>query len=207
MRISLITSGMILTVVVLSPIMTFSQERRAGGVGVTVFTEPDFGGRSATFRDDMPNLLESGLNDRIVSLRVAQGEVWEVCEHSEYRGRCLVVDGPEPDLSRNGWSHTISSVRRVRGPRGNRGRQAGRGGVVLYARTGFLGEQVRVSDAVADLSELDFDDRAMSLRIRPGERWEICAETRFRDCQIVENDSRDLRELGMRRRISSLRPR
>lgn len=191
----------------LAPTAAFSQQRRTGGVGLTVFTEANFGGRSATFREDISNLLESGLNDRIVSLRVARGEQWEVCEHARYRGRCVVVSGEESDLSRNGWSNTISSVRRVRRGDTYTRNEDGPGGLVLFARPGFSGERRRVQRAIPDLSELEFDDRAMSLRVGRGESWDVCAETRFRDCQTIDEDFRDLRELALRGRISSVRPR
>ena len=196
-----------LIAVAVSAAAAFSQPRRPGGVGLTVFTEANFGGRSATFREDVPNLADSGLNDRIVSLRAPRGEYWEVCEHSRYRGRCVVVSGEEPDLSRNGWSNTISSIRRVqRGDAGVDGEED-RGGLVLFARPGFTGERRRVLRAIPDLSELGFDDRAISLRVGRGESWDVCTETRYRDCQRVDEDVRDLREIDLRGRISSVRPR
>src|SRR5918995_4053291 len=205
MRINVVTAFIVLGAAAFSEPVVFSQERQIDSVGVTVFTEPGFRGRSATIRVDTPNLLESGLNDRIASLRVARGEQWEVCEDSKYRGRCVIVSGSESDLSQTGWSHTISSIRRVRGRDGYESRQSGRGGLVLYARSQFSGEQRRLHDAVSDLSDVGFDDRAMSLRVGPGESWDVCAETRYRDCQTVDDNWRDLEDLGMRRRISSVR--
>lgn len=83
MRINFVTALIVLGAAALSEPVVSSQERQIDGVGVTVFTEPGFRGRSATIRVDTPNLLESGLNDRIVSLRVARGEQWEVCEDSK----------------------------------------------------------------------------------------------------------------------------
>jgi len=74
-----------------------------GGVGITIFTDQNFRGKSSTFREDVPDLEPLGLNDKISSLRVGPGEQWEVCEHSNYQGRCVVVSGLEPDLRRNSW--------------------------------------------------------------------------------------------------------
>jgi hypothetical protein len=176
-------------------------------VGLTVFTEAEFRGVSATFRDDVPNLQQSGLNDRIVSLRVGRGEIWEVCEHARYRGRCVVMSGEEPDLSRNGWSNAISSIRRVRRSTVSTPDDSRSQGLVLFARPGFTGDRRRVDGAVPDLDELGFDDLAMSLRVGRGETWDVCAETRFRDCYTVNGDWRDLRDLPLRGRISSVRPR
>jgi hypothetical protein len=196
-----------ITVAALFPAAAFSRQRQIGGSGLTVFTESDFGGRSATFREDTPNLQASGLNDRIVSLRVGRGEHWEVCEHARYKGRCVVVSGQESDLSRNAWSNTISSVRRV--PRGDTDSRddSGPEGLVLFARPGFAGDRRRVERAIADLSELEFDDRAMSLRVGRGESWEVCAETRYRGCHTVDDDVRDLRSLELPGRVSSVRRR
>lgn len=59
----------------------FAQERQKGGVGITVFADLNFSGKSATFRQDVPDLRAVGFNDTITSLRVAPGERWEVCEH------------------------------------------------------------------------------------------------------------------------------
>ena len=89
--------------------------RQMGGVGITVFTDSNFRGKSASFRQDVPNLDGyRGFNDKVSSLRVGPGEQWEVCEHANYGGRCVVVSGQESDLKRNSWGDVISSLRRVR---------------------------------------------------------------------------------------------
>lgn len=94
--------------------LSFAQERQMGGVGITVFADPNFRGKSATYRQDVPDLQPLGLNDKVSSLRVGRGEQWEVCEHANYQGRCVVVSGNEADLRRNSWNDLISSFRRVR---------------------------------------------------------------------------------------------
>jgi hypothetical protein len=86
-----------------------------GGGGITVADDVNFEGTTATFRRDIPDLRDVVLNDRISSLQVAPGESWEVCENTNYTGRCLVVSGAERDLRRRGMNHTISSLRRVGG--------------------------------------------------------------------------------------------
>src|SRR5687768_18103360 len=65
---------------VAGPALFAQQERQFGGVGLTVFADRDFRGRTATIREDMPNLQAIGLNDLVSSLRVGRGEQWEVCE-------------------------------------------------------------------------------------------------------------------------------
>ena len=41
--------------------------------------------------EDVYDLEPLGLNDKISSLRVGRGEQWEVCEESNFGGRCVVV--------------------------------------------------------------------------------------------------------------------
>lgn len=189
------------------------QERQFGGVGLTVFAEPEFRGESATFREDVPNLQSVGLNDRISSLRVARGELWEVCEHANYGGRCQVISGAETDLRENRWNDIISSVRRVRdNGRGNgRGRGRGRGGpsgggLELFSEVGYSGERRLFSNEMANLQSIDFNDRARSLRVEGTGSWQICADANFQNCVIVDRDTFDLGRVGMTRRISSVRP-
>jgi len=86
---------------------SYAQERQIGGVGLTVFTDRNLRGRSATIRDNMPNLQAIGLNDRVSSLQAGPGEQWEVCEHANYEGRCVIVSGSEPDLRRSGERHDL----------------------------------------------------------------------------------------------------
>src|SRR5262249_28444280 len=81
------------------------QERKVGGgVGIPVFTGRDFRGSAATFQRDVPVLRVHNLNDRINSVRIAPGEQWEVCEHDNFRGRCVVLSGSEGNLARNAWN-------------------------------------------------------------------------------------------------------
>jgi hypothetical protein len=56
---SLLVVAAIGTVVVSS-----AQERQLGGVGITIFTDSNFRGKSATFREDVSDLVRHGLNDK-----------------------------------------------------------------------------------------------------------------------------------------------
>lgn len=194
---------------VLQSPMTAEQARRRaiGGVGITVFEDANFRGRSATFRSDTPDLVRFGLNDRISSLRVAPGERWEACEHVNYRGRCQVFSGSEANLVRAGWNDTISSLRRVRGGVGIRPPTPGpgpRGRLVLYDDRRFRGRSVTVTSPVATLS--GFNNRAESARVSGDGVWELCDQARFRGrCVTVSSDVADLGSL--RNRVASARPR
>ncbi len=183
-----------------------AQERQIGGVGLTVFEDAGFRGRNATFREDTPNLQAFGLNDRISSLRVAPGEMWEACEHADYGGRCQVFSGSESDLRSRQWNDIISSVRRVRSGGVVPPVQPVPRGLELFSRLRFSGDRRVIVDAISDLRRVGFNDQAMSLRIGAAGSWEVCAEIGYRGCLVVNSDWPDLTGLGMMRRISSVRP-
>lgn len=205
-------TSMLLTV--LNFTSTAQQGRQMGGVGILVFTDPDYRGENATFRNDVANLTSSGLNDLVSSLRVAPGETWEVCEHANYRGRCQVFSGNEPDLRDRGWNDMISSMRRVYstgGPPVVRPRppvyppSAGYG-VELFDERSFNGDRRFITGPVEDLRALDFNDRAQSLRLQGSQAWEVCTDAHYLGCLVVNADWPDLSRLGKFRQISSLRP-
>lgn len=190
-------------------------ERGMGGVGILVFQDANYRGRNATFRDEVPQLGEFGLDNRISSLRVAPGETWEVCEQPWFRGRCQVFYGDEPNLQLRGWNDRISSMRPVRGGGGGGWRPPvdppgppswGGRGVELFEDRGFRGDRREITGAVEDLRSLGFNDKARSLRLPRGESWEVCIDNYFRNCRVVNTDWPDLDGLNMSRRISSLRP-
>ncbi len=189
-----------------------AQDRRIGGVGITVFRDENFRGENATFRQDVADLRRFGFGDRITSLQVAPGEYWEACESPNYRGRCQVFSGQERDLRRIGWTDRISSLRRVRGGGGGGGGgypgprpPNTRGGIVLYDDPYFRGRSLPMRGPTENLRFQSFHDRAESVRVLSG-RWELCAEPKFRRCQIVDRDVVNLSSLGLNKKLSSLRP-
>ncbi len=186
-----------------------AQNRDLGGVGLTVFEEASYRGRNATLLNDVPNLQSIGMNDRISSLQTGPGERWQVCEHVDYRGRCQVVSGNESNLRGRGWNDLISSARRLSNAPlfpGGGGRGGASRGIELYSGTRFSGLSRTLSGPTSDLRRVGFGDRAMSLRLPPSEAWEVCDDTAYRDCRVVNSDWPDLRDLGMAQRISSARP-
>ena len=84
-----------------------------GNSSITVYRDANYRGQSMTFREDVSNLRNSGLNDAISSMRLGRG-AWEVCEDANYRGRCQIIDGDVRDLGRSGLNDRISSLRPVR---------------------------------------------------------------------------------------------
>lgn len=196
----------------LAPVVAQDQ-RQMGGLGMSVYEDANFRGRNATFIEDMPDLRQTGLDRRISSLRVAQGEVWQVCTDRNYQGRCQIVTGAEPNLQLNGWNDEIQSARRVQGRGAGRGGGGGflprpqRGTIELYAGTQYSGQREIIDRAETNLRRLDFNDRTASLRVAPGEAWEVCVNQNYDDCRIVDEDLPSLSLLGLHREISSVRPR
>jgi hypothetical protein len=184
------------------------RDRHYGDVGITVFEHPNYGGRNATFRDEVPNLSDYHLNDRVSSLRIPRGESWEVCEHKDFGGRCRIFSGDEPDLSRVSWNDAITSLRPVRGGRDHHGdsrehRRYEEPRLVLFERPDFHGRSREVSGTEEEIS--DFNDRAQSLRAIG--RWEICEHKNFRGhCVTVSGDVPDLDYYRFRNRLTSARP-
>lgn len=84
-----------------------------GQASITVYRDANYRGQSLSFRDEVPNLRNLGMNDAISSIRLSRGD-WEVCEDANYRGRCEVVRGDVRDLRNSGLNDKISSLRPAR---------------------------------------------------------------------------------------------
>ena len=149
-----------------------AQPRRDDGVGVIVYDDVNFQGPALTLRNDVPDLREFRLNDRISSLQMAPGETWEVCENINFGGRCAVLSGSERDLRPRGWNDMISSMRRVRGRDDRRARDdrddRGRASITVYDDVNFRGSPFTFRGDVADLREFGLNDRISSLQMDPG---------------------------------------
>ena len=199
--------GVLSVLVAFAPLASAAgQERQiGGGIGITVFTGTNFSGRAVTFQQDQPVLRTSNLNDRIVSLRVARGEQWEVCEHDNFRGRCVVVSGDEPNLARNAWANTISSMRRVRSASGVIPPPVPTNwNITLFDEPSFRGRSANFTRAMANLPLAL--PAAKSVTVGRGV-WEICDGRNFTGRCITLQRSTPL--LGGRKpltRVRSLRP-
>jgi len=84
----------------------------ARGPGLIVYQEDNFGGDSREIRDEEPDLGWIHFDDRISSVEVHRG-TWELCEHSNYRGRCITLNHDVGRLDRLGFDDRISSIRRI----------------------------------------------------------------------------------------------
>ncbi|MBX3290336.1 MAG: peptidase inhibitor family I36 protein [Acidobacteria bacterium] len=175
-----------------------AQERAMGGEGITVFEDRDFRGKSATYTRDVANLADSGLNDRISSLKVGPGELWEICEHANYQGRCVVVSGEERDLRQNSWNDMISSMRRRSGGGGT---PVNNPYIVLYSQPNYRGTPTNINGPSPSLNRT-----AQSVTVGRGV-WELCDGVNYTGrCVRVDKSMANLAGLNMRRRVASARP-
>lgn len=186
----------------------------AGYSGVTVYEHPGLRGTNVTFRDEVPDLREHGLNDRISSLEVDGNLVWEVCRDINFAGGCRAFQGTIDDLRIEGWNDRISSLRVVGVARrinrrgewlgsqhNNRNNRDAR--LVLYERANFRGNGRDVLDGTIDLGP--FGDRVRSVQVYGG-TWELC-EGAFRNarCLTLSSSVSDLRSLGFWNGVTSVR--
>ena len=84
-----------------------------GRASITVYRDANYRGESMSFREEISNLRNSGMNDAISSIRLSRG-AWEVCEDAYFRGRCEVVSGDIRNLANTGMNDRISSLRPAR---------------------------------------------------------------------------------------------
>ena len=80
---------------------------------ITFFEHPGFQGRAFNADNEVVNFRRFGFNDRASSV-VVLGERWEVCEHVNFTGLCVILrPGRYPDLASMGLNDSISSVRPI----------------------------------------------------------------------------------------------
>lgn len=89
-----------------------------GNSSITVYRDADYRGQSLTFRQDIPNLRNSGMNDAISSMRLGRGS-WEVCTDANFRGDCQIIHNDTRNLRNLGLNDKISSLRPARRGGGN----------------------------------------------------------------------------------------
>lgn len=180
------------------------------GGAVTLYANRDYKGTSASFRVDTPDLRGYGLNDKVSSIRVPAGQTWEICQDINYGNRCQVITRSIADLHSIGWGDRVSSLRRVRSSGPGRGYPppgSGQGaGITVFADPEFKGESATFRQDTPDLRGYALNDKISSVRISPGQTWEVCQDINYGNrCQVISNSIANLRSIGWDNRISSLR--
>jgi uncharacterized protein YcfJ len=80
---------------------------------IVFYENEGFQGRTFTAERNINNFERSGFNDRASSV-VVLGNRWEVCEHAQFGGQCIILrPGRYPNLSSMGMNDRVSSVRPV----------------------------------------------------------------------------------------------
>jgi len=193
--------------------------------GVRLYTGANFRGQSVAVRGDTPSLVPLGMNDRVESIQIPDGEAWEVCQDVDYGNQCQLLEGSIADLRSMGWGGRISSLRRVNGggyasSRVNGGYPSNRGygddaigtagvinGAVVFTDPNFGGQALTLRGAVPSLVQSGLNDKISSIQIPDGEAWEVCQDVEYTNqCQVLTGSISDLRRMGWNDRISSLRP-
>lgn len=182
---------------------------------LSLYSRPNFDGREVNLRGVSADLNEFNFNDRTSSVVVHSGR-WEVCEHADFGGRCMVLErGEYPDMGR--LDNAISSVRELEVGRRHRWRDIerarrdevrdegrGRGQpVVLFEHARFEGRQVGVYTDMRSLRDVDFNDKLSSFIINDG-FWELCEHADFRG-QCMTFGPGSYAGIVMNDQISSLR--
>ncbi|RKQ95360.1 beta/gamma crystallin-related protein [Maricaulis maris] len=180
------------------------------GPSLTFYSGPNFTGRAVEVTASTPDFTRIGFNDQARSVRHRGRGAWVACQHANFDGACMVIDGDIANIG-GGMGGEISSAEPDYAGRPNRpGRPGGgetpRSGVFLFDGTNFAGQRVAVDADISNLSRMGFNDRADSLIVARGETWIICDDEGFTDsCQRVEGEISDLSRLGLRNRVTSLR--
>jgi len=185
---------------------------------ISLFTDADYRGRPLTLREPVLNLEKVGFNDRASSAIVRSG-TWEICEHKDFGGRCIVL-GPGEYRMFDGFNDQASSVRelergrgRDRDPRHDDGGWGRRGSrdddrrgppVELFADRQFRGEGVMLGSDVQSLRSRNFNDRAGSIIVREGE-WQVCEHDDYRGRCAVYGPGRHPLPRGLDGMVSSVR--
>ena len=147
-----------------------------------MYEHPDFRGDSVTFRNEVRDLREHALNDRISSLEVDGNQAWEVCRDVNFGGGCRVFQGTIDDLRRR--AGTIAFHRCARSDLREATATAAacsairaatainrQSRLVFYDRPNFRGDARNVMNSATNLGTVG--DRVRSVQVYGG-TWELC---------------------------------
>lgn len=184
----------------------------AASAQIVLYENDNFNGRNYRASYSVPNLDDSGFNDKASSATVRSGR-WQLCGDAYFRGSCVTLGpGEYPSLRAMGMNDKVSSVRELGwtpdgggGWNGNnsynsdsgynnrysnngnnyQGGNWGSGSrAVLFAGSNLSGEAFVVNPGgVSSLDGTGFNDKARSLRVESG-YWLFCTDANFQgDCR------------------------
>lgn len=171
---------------------------------LTLYQHGGFTGRQVDVHGAVERLGElKDFGDEASAVEIRRGR-WQLCQHSGFEGRCIVL-GPGRHVLSGSWNDELSSLRPVFGaddvplPPG--------GGLTLYERADWTGRALLRTEATPGLGEFDFNDRAQSIEVHGG-RWELCEDSQYRGrCTVFGPGRHLLAGTGLQREVTSLRSR
>jgi len=154
----------------------------------------NFRGRCWRIGGDEPDFVRLGFNDRVSSARPIGGRGGYDDDDDGYDRRDRREDRRErredrrDDRREDRW-----------------GGSGGTGGLVaFYEHADFGGRTFSISDDEPDLNRYGIGDQASSIRVTGG-AWRVCDDVGYRgQCVIVETPLRDLNDIRLNDRISSI---
>jgi hypothetical protein len=76
------------------------------------------------------------------------------------------------------------------------------GQLIVYQMTGFNGDYYEIEQ---DRTTVQTEWPIRSISIHPGDKWQICAKPRFRDCVELNQSLPDASAIGIQDQIGSVR--
>ncbi|WP_158219657.1 beta/gamma crystallin-related protein [Ideonella sp. A 288] len=169
---------------------------------VVLYEHIDFKGRSFGLSSSIARLDEKGFNDTASSVLVQRGR-WQLCEHADFSGQCIVL-GPGRHTLGGNANDLLSSIRPVFG-RDNRPLPAS-GGLVLHEQADYSGRSMLLTEPTANLKSMGMNDKASSVEVLAGQ-WEVCTDADYRGRCVLLNPGHYQLDGALDKRLSSMRPR
>ena len=160
---------------------------------IVLFDQVNYRGNPTNYDGPAGNL-----NRRARSITVGRG-VWEVCDGSNFTGRCVTIDKSVPNLSSIGMSRRIASVRPAgAAPEPPPGSDWY---VVVFSNSNYRGSPANYNGAQTNINR-----RVGSITIGKGV-WEVCTGRNFTgSCQTLSQSVANFGSLGIGTNIRSIRP-
>ncbi len=159
---------------------------------IVLFTNQNFQGTPTNY-----DSARSNTNKSARSITVGSG-TWEICDGSNYSGRCITLSQSVSDLSTYNIGRTIQSVRPVTGP--PMGSTEG-WYIVLFTNQNFQGTPTNY-----DRSRSSMTKTARSVTVGMGV-WDLCDGRNFSGrCITISQSVSDLSTYNISRTIRSVRP-